>query len=283
MQFFHAQDGAQLAFRDEGRGLPLLGLAGLTRDSRDFDYLARQLPPDVRLIRLDSRGRGRSAWTGASTYTVGQETSDVLALLDHLQLPRVAILGSSRGGLLAMLIGATQPQRLLGICLNDVGPALEREGLERISRYVGIAPAVSSLNEILERLPAASPGFYHVAPSRWAQEAVRHFEEYDGRVHLTYDPEIRTALMTAMQAPPVDLWPLFDACKPLPLALIRAEYSDVLSRETALEMQRRRPDMIWIEARDRGHIPFLDEREVLEGLQAWLNQVRERLNIAVTQ
>lgn len=98
MGSFRAEDGVSLAFRDEGQGLPLLALAGLTRDGRDFDYLARHLPGDVRLIRLDSRGRGQSNWASAETYAVGIEARDALALLDHLGLERAAILGTSRGG-----------------------------------------------------------------------------------------------------------------------------------------------------------------------------------------
>lgn len=283
MQWFHTQDGARLAFRDEGAGLPLLGLAGLTRDSRDFDYLARHLPDEVRFIRLDNRGRGQSSWTGAATYTTAREAGDVLALLDHLQIPQAAILGSSRGGLIAMMLGAAHPQRVLGLCLNDVGPVIERKGLERISTYVGIAPSVNSLEEVAERMPAAMPGFFHVPETRWAEETVRHFTESDGQVHLTYDPEIRTVLTQALQAPPADLWPLFDACQSLPFALIRAEHSDILSRETAIEMQRRRPDLILIEAKDRGHVPFLDELEVRAGIRVWLSEVRQRLSVALTQ
>src|SRR5690606_28959849 len=111
LRTFLAADGTRLAFRDEGSGLPLLALAGLTRDGRDFDYLAHHLPPRTRLIRLDSRGRGGSAWADPETYTVGQEAKDALALLDHLAIPRAAVIGSSRGGLLAMAMTALAPGR----------------------------------------------------------------------------------------------------------------------------------------------------------------------------
>lgn len=100
---FQAEDGARLAYTDVGTGPPVLALAGFTRDGRDFDYLAQRLF-GARLIRLDSRGRGESAWTGAETYNVAQEARDALALLDHLGLKRVAVIGSSRGGLLGMVM-----------------------------------------------------------------------------------------------------------------------------------------------------------------------------------
>lgn len=269
MQQFRAADDALLAYRDEGEGLPVLALAGLTRDGRDFDYLQRHLT-GVRLIRLDSRGRGASEWTGAATYTVAQEASDALALLDHLGLASAAIIGSSRGGLLGMVIAATARHRLMGLCLNDVGPVLERAGLERISAYVGVPPETRSLAEMAEHLARTSPGFDRVPASRWQEEAVRRHVESERGLELTYDPSLREAFLSAFAGPPVDLWPLFDACIDLPIALIRGENSDVLSAEAARRMQERRPDMIRAEVPGRGHIPFLDEPEALAGIERWL-------------
>lgn len=269
LQEFEAADGARLTYRDQGAGQPILALAGLTRDSRDFDYLARHLV-DCRLVRLDSRGRGGSEWTGPATYTVEQEARDALALLDHLQISRAAIIGSSRGGLLGMVLAATAHPRVAGLCLNDVGPVIEREGLLRIAEYVGVPPSAETLADIADRLPLRSPGFVHVPPERWADEAIRHFTEGPNGVGITYDPALRIALKSALAAPPADLWSLFDACVGLPLALIRGANSDVLSRRTAEEMQRRRPDMISVEIADRGHTPFLDEPEALRAIQSWL-------------
>lgn len=269
---FHARDGARLAYRDEGHGRPLLALAGLTRDGHDFDYLSHHLPP-CRLIRLDSRGRGGSDWTGWETYTVPQETEDALALLDHLNLPSAAIIGASRGGLIGMAIAATAKDRLDGLCLVDVGPVLDRAGLERIGAYVGIAPQVESLKDVADRLPRAMPGFAHVPASRWAEEAVRHYVQRGHRVELPYDPDLRKSFDAAMAAPTPDLWPLFDACDGLPLALIRAANSDLLSRETAAEMAQRRPDMIFADVPDRGHVPFLDEPDALDAIHRWFKRL----------
>ena len=102
MAFFTADDGAQIAFTDEGQGPVVLALAGLTRTGRDFDYLAPHLPP-CRLIRMDYRGRGDSQWTGGATYTVVREAADALQLLDHLGVERAAVLGTSRGGIILRL------------------------------------------------------------------------------------------------------------------------------------------------------------------------------------
>ncbi|WP_137156461.1 alpha/beta hydrolase [Rhizobium sp. FKL33] len=276
MPHFHAKDGARLAYADEGDGLPVLALAGLTRDGRDFDYLAPHLS-GVRLIRLDSRGRGGSDWTGHATYTVPQEAADALALLDHLGLDKAAVIGSSRGGLIGKFLAATAKHRLTGLCMNDVGPVLEKAGLDRIVGYLGVRPQAKTLSEIAAALPLANPGFVNVPASRWREEAERHFRETETGVDLTYDPELRQSFETAVSGPPVDLWPLFDALKDLPVALIRAENSDLLSRDAAREMQARRPDMIYAETADRAHIPFLDEPEALAAIRTWLEWVKKAM------
>ncbi|MEH6775712.1 MAG: alpha/beta fold hydrolase, partial [Cereibacter changlensis] len=173
---FTASDGTRLAYTDEGEGLPLLCLPGLTRTGGDFDYLAPHLP-GVRLIRPDYRGRGASSWSGAASYTVPQEARDVLELLDHLGLGQAAILGTSRGGLIGMMLAAVARERLLGLCLNDVGPVIERAGLERIFDYVGRNPAARSHEALAEALPRLMTGFVHVPPERWLAEARLHYRE----------------------------------------------------------------------------------------------------------
>lgn len=265
---FTAEDGARLAYRDEGQGLPVLCLPGLTRTMADFDYLVPHLPP-LRLIRMDYRGRGASDWTGAATYTVAQEARDVLALLDHLGLARAAILGTSRGGLIGMVLGATARDRIIGLCLNDVGPEIDRTGLSRISDYVGRNPAGRTHQDYAERL-SRSPGFAGVPMTRWLEEA-RHLsiETPDG-LRINYDPTLREAFLAAFDGPPVDLWPLFDALAGRPLALIRGANSDLLTQATAAKMRARRPDMAFVEVPDRAHIPFLDEPQALDLLHRFL-------------
>lgn len=268
LSYFTAPDGARLAFRDEGEGLPLLCLSGLTRTMADFDYLVPHLPP-LRLIRMDYRGRGASDWTGSATYTVEQESKDALALLDHLAVERVALLGTSRGGLIGMVLGAVARPRLMGLILNDVGPEIARDGLTRIFDYVGRNPAGKTHGGLAERL-AQSPGFARVPTSRWLEEARKHAVETPEGLRLTYDPALREAFLAAFEGPPVDLWPLFDALAGLPLALIRGANSDLLTAETAAEMQRRRPDMAFAEVPDRAHIPFLDEPEAVALIRTFL-------------
>ncbi len=273
LQTFVGADGAHLAFRDAGAGLPVLCLAGLTRNSTDFDFLVPHLP-DVRLIRADYRGRGGSAWTGAESYTVPQEALDALALMDHLGVEKAAVLGTSRGGLIGMVLAATAKERLLGLCLNDVGPVIERSGLEKIFDYVGRNPTAKTLDDLVARMPRTMAGFENIPESRWRAFAERLYTQTPKGLSIRYDPDLRASFLKSFNGPPADLWPLFDACAGLPLALIRGANSDLLSVATADEMRRRRPDMIFAEVPDRAHVPFLDEPEALAVLRAWLERMR---------
>lgn len=271
-KFFTTADGARLAYSDEGTGLPVLCLAGLTRNMEDFDYVAPHLD-QVRLIRMDYRGRARSDWTGAATYTVPQEGKDALALLDHLGIDRAAVLGTSRGGLIGLLLAAVARHRLLGLCLNDVGPVIERAGLERIFDYVGRNPRASTHAELAARLPDTMPGFANVPDGRWLSDVQKHYDETPDGLVIRYDPELRQAFLDAFKGETPDLWPLWDATAGLPVALIRGANSDLLSAEVAAEMHRRRPDMGFVEVADRAHVPWLDEAESLRVVTGWIDAV----------
>jgi pimeloyl-ACP methyl ester carboxylesterase len=268
MPRFPAEDGARLAYRDVGEGLPLLCLPGLTRSMADFDPLVPHLPA-LRLIRMDYRGRGASAWTGAASYTVAQEARDALALLDHLGVAKAAILGTSRGGLIGMVLGAAARDRVLGLCLNDIGPEINRDGLARIADYVGCHPSGRSHADFAERL-SRSPGFAGVPMQRWLDEARRLTLETPEGLRIPYDPALGEAFRAAFDGPPVDLWPLFDALQGLPLALIRGANSDLLTAETARKMRDRRPDIAFAEVPDRAHVPFLDEPQSLDLIHRFL-------------
>ncbi|MDQ1899842.1 alpha/beta hydrolase [Paracoccus sp. WLY502] len=271
VEFFTANDGAQLAYSDKGEGLPVLCLAGLTRNMGDFDYLAPHLA-GVRLIRMDYRGRARSDWTGAASYTVPQEGKDALALMDHLGIGAAAVLGTSRGGLIGMLLAAVAHDRLLGLCLNDVGPVIEKAGLERIFDYVGRNPAARTHDLLAERLGSVMEGFADVPEGRWLGDAQRHYEETPEGLRIRYDPALREAFLAAFQGDAPDLWPLWDATAGLPVALIRGANSDLLSPEVAAEMVRRRPDTIFASVPGRAHVPWLDEPESLAAINVWLDR-----------
>lgn len=262
MPHFTTPDGTRIAYADQGTGTALLCLPGLTRTMADFDYLMPHLP-SLRVIRMDYRGRGNSQWTGTATYTVLQEAWDAVALLDHLGVDRVALLGTSRGGLIGMVLEVIAPTRLLGVCLNDIGPVVERAGLERIGAYVGRTPRVRTHVAMARKL-AQSPGFDGVPASRWMEEAAKHYVQTEKGLRITYDPALRLSFLASMAAPAVALWPYFNAMVDIPIALIRGANSDLLSQETVNSMLERRPDMIWANVPGRAHVPFLDEPKSLD-------------------
>ncbi|HRW16175.1 alpha/beta hydrolase [Amaricoccus sp.] len=275
MKRFVTSDGLSLAYTDEGEGLPVLCLPGLTRNGADFDELAAALKGRYRLIRLTLRGRGASDRDPDPTnYNVGIEARDVVEFLDHLGLKRVMIVGTSRGGLIAMVLAATAKDRLAGVLLNDVGPELAPEGLANILSYLGIEPKAKSYEEAVEalkkRMGARFPG---LTDAKWTSLARRWFDEGPEGLVLNYDARIRDNIEAiAGQAAP-DMWPLFDALDGVPLAVVRGMNSDLLTAETVEKMRERRRDLIVGEVPDRGHVPFLDEPEALAALASLVARV----------
>jgi len=268
MPRFTTSDGLSLHYTDQSSGAPILCLAGLTRNATDFDYVAPHLPHN-RLIRLDYRGRGQSQWALWETYTIPIEARDALELLNHLNLGKTAILGTSRGGLIAMVLAATAQGRLSGVALNDIGPDIATTGLTAIAGYIGRNPAAKTHAEAATLMAQRMTGFANVPATRWAQEAAKHYIATPDGLTINYDPALAQSFAAASTNPAPDLWPLFDAMQGLPLALIRGANSDLLTRPTAAEMRTRRPDMIFAEVPDRGHIPFLDEPEATTALTQW--------------
>lgn len=272
MPSYTATDGVALHYTDEGQGLPVIALAGLTRNGADFDHVAPHLP--VRLIRPDYRGRGQSDWADPGTYTIPQEAQDVLALMDHLGLEKAAILGTSRGGLIAMVLAATAKDRLIGAALNDIGPELMDRGLDVIKDYIGRNPAQKTYAEVAKARAKLWTHFDDVPMGRWLAEVQAHYKETADGLVIRYDPKLRDAVLAAGAQPAPDLWPLFDALGGLPLALVRGANSDLLSVATADAMSARRPDMIRADLPGRGHVPFLDEPQALAALHSWLEQLQ---------
>ncbi len=263
MKRFTTSDGLSLAYEDDGEGQAVLCLAGLTRTHRDFDDMLPYIK-GARLIRMDYRGRGESDWDpNPQNYTVPIEARDAIELLDHLGVEKAAIIGSSRGGIIGMFLAATAKDRITGVLLNDVGPELDRADLSRIASYVGRNPPWRDYLEAAAKLPDEMPGFDDIIPERWAIEAVRQWRQTPDGLVNRYDPALRITTEATLNGPEVDMWPLFDAMNGLPVALLRGENSKLLSEAAVERMMERRPDIIFAEVMDRGHIPLLDEYESL--------------------
>jgi pimeloyl-ACP methyl ester carboxylesterase len=279
MQGFTTGDGRRLSYADQGgdRGAApvLLCLAGLTRNMDDFEPVVDFAGARARVIRLDARGRGASEHDpDFHNYNIMREATDVVELLDHLALERVAILGTSRGGLLAMALAVSHRARLSAVMLNDIGPEIEPGGLEAIMGYLGRAPRFGTLAEAAAGLPALMGcDFPGVSNEAWRHYARRLWREGTQGLELRYDPALRDAVeaQAAQSTTPPDLWPMFAALDGLPLALLRGENSNLLSLKTATKMQALRPDMIYSSVADRGHVPFLDEPEAHDVLTRFLD------------
>lgn len=275
---FTTSDGLQLAYNVHGTGTPVLCLAGLTRNMDDFDPVVTKFSNHAQIIRLDSRGRGASDFDpNPQNYTIPQEAFDALALLDHLNLDRTAVIGTSRGGLIAMVLAATAKHRLSGVLLNDIGPELDPTGLAHIMDYLGRPCAFTSFEDAAERLPRAlGAQFPNVSHSEWLNYAKRSWTAGPDRLQLRYDPKLREAIEAqgaSGDAP--DLWPLFHALSDLPLAALRGANSNLLTPDCWVKMKAARPDMIAAEVPDRGHVPFLDEVESTATIAAFIAQLTE--------
>jgi len=277
MPRFETSDGIHLHYEDDGAGPAILCLAGLTRNVADFTYLLPQLPGH-RVIRMDYRGRGQSAYPDDfMSYNIIREGQDAIELLDHLGLPQVTLIGTSRGGLIAMLLSVTDHERLNGVVLNDIGPEVTEQGIQRIMDYVGKAPPFADLDAAAEALAAGhAKDFPDVPLSRWREQAdFMWSDKPGGGVALRYDARLRDALIGQAgvgEAP--DLWQLFDGLRDVPLAVIRGANSDLFSAETFEKMAARHPGMIAATVPNRGHVPFLDEPEALTAIETLLEQTQ---------
>ncbi|MGE0212346.1 MAG: alpha/beta fold hydrolase [Parvibaculaceae bacterium] len=258
-----------------GGPTPLLCLPGLTRSSKDFHDLATRFGRERRVIAPDYRGRGRSAHaTDWTSYRVDVELSDAILLLDTLGVSQVAVVGTSRGGLIAMAMATTHKTRLAGVLLNDIGPRLEPEGLKRIAGYLGQPPAGTSWEDAVRGLKGTQAGFESLSEEEWAAFARRIYRDADGRPALDYDPALAKTFprKEELSGPLPELWDAFDALAGLPVTVLRGALSDLLSQRTVAEMAARMPGLDAVTVSGRGHAPFLNEPESLAALDRLLSR-----------
>jgi len=272
-------DGLRLYYRDypspvTGRR-PVLCLPGLTRNSRDFEALALRLQPQQRVLSPDLRGRGCSQYDPQwRNYHPGTYLGDISALLADAGTERVVIIGTSLGGILGMLVAATQPRLLAGLVLNDIGPEVDGEGRRRIAGYVGRNTAASSWAEAAARTRDVNGlAFPELDDAQWLAFARRTWIEADGEIRLDMDPMIGEAIRAAPTGTAPDLWPAFAALGRLPMLAIRGAASDLLSEATFERMQREKPDLRRLTVPGRGHAPMLDEPGCVEAIDAFLAAV----------
>ena len=272
--FISAPDGLRLHARRYGpsrsKALPVVCLPGLARTAADFEALAETLSGDARhprtVIALDYRGRGQSDYDrDVSHYSFQTEVADVLAVMTALDCMPAVIIGTSRGGILAMLLGALRPGAIAGVVLNDIGPVLEAQGLMRIKGYVGKLPQPRNFEdgaEILRRLFGGQ--FPKLTHDDWLASARRTFKEKDGALVPTYDVRLsETFAGVDFERPLPALWKEFDSLAAVPMMVIRGANSDLLSPLTVTSMRARRSEMEIIEVPDQGHAPLLKEPDII--------------------
>ena len=262
---WQSRDGLTLYGRvwgeDTAPGLPLLCLPGLTRNADDFDAIAATLssgPAARRVVCFDFRGRGRSAHAPVETYTPPTEADDTVLGLEALGIGRVAILGTSRGGMVAMVLALTRPGVVAAAILNDIAPVIETAGLLRIAGYVGVAPPADWEAAAASLRTSQGEMFPSLDADGWKRFARQLFRDEDGRPVLSYDPKIGDAFRAFDPAKPIPpFWPAFEALAGVPAMVIHGALSDILSAATVAEMAARHPHLTVHTVADEGHAPLL--------------------------
>lgn len=279
--FITAPDGLKLHVRAYGsRGasaLPVVCLPGLARTAVDFEMLATALASDAghprRVYALDYRGRGLSDYDrDPLNYTLVAELGDTIAVLTALNAMPAVFVGTSRGGLLTMLMGVARPTAIAGAVLNDIGPVIEPKGLARIKSYVGKLPQPTSFEEgaeILRRLFDSQ--FPKLTADDWLAYSRRTYKQDGSALAPTYDVRLAKTLEgIEFDKPLPPLWKEFDALAGVPLMVIRGANSDILSEETVAAMRERHPAMTALSIPDQGHAPLLAEPDTIRRIAAFV-------------
>ncbi len=260
-----------------GPGPTLLMMHGLTRNGADFEPLASHLAGRYRLIMPDQRGRGLSQWDpDPANYRPDVYAQDMFALMESLGIAGASLIGTSMGGLMAMVMNAMRPDAVDAVVFNDIGPVLEPGGLARIQGYVGPSKAMTSWDEAAARCRAINgEALPYLGEAGWQAFARRTcIENADGSISFAYDPAISQAIAGDEPATvPPDLWPLWDLMASKPVLVIRGENSDLLARATVKEMGERHPGAFAsTEVPEAGHAPILDEPSALDAIEAFLRE-----------
>ncbi|MDZ4252340.1 MAG: alpha/beta hydrolase [Sulfuritalea sp.] len=245
----------------------LVCVHGLTRSSRDFDFLAQSLAAEYRVVCPDVVGRGRSDWLrNKSLYTLPQYCADMTTLLARLDVETVHWVGTSMGGLIGMALACQPETPITRLVLNDVGPVITATSLERIGTYLGAAPRFDSIEQAEAFVRFVSATFGSFSNEQWRHLTVHVTRTAsDGKIEFAYDPGIAQSfreMLAAGDGKDVELWPLYDgiAC---PTLLLRGETSDLLTHDAALQMAGRGPRATLVEVPGVGHAPmFMDAAQV---------------------
>ncbi|RIJ21635.1 alpha/beta hydrolase [Henriciella barbarensis] len=281
---YKSADGLDLfakSYGPEDAPLSVLCMHGLTRNHKDFEPMIERLGDRYRFIAVDVRGRGQSDWTtNPDTYSPQIYAQDMFALADQLQLSRMALIGTSMGGLMAMIMAKVAPERVSGMVLNDVGPVVNPAGLARIAAYSQDPKPVPTWQAAAEKVKAAqADAFPDFTGKDWMAFAKRTWrEQEDGSVRADYDPAITRSLGEAKAGPLTKfaMWRMFGSLRSVPLLILRGETSDILSKSTARRMARRHPASELVTIPNRGHTPILDEPTSVSAISTFLQLLESK-------
>lgn len=281
-RYWTSEDGLRLHYRDyAGPGAgpeansPVICIPGLTRNARDFEGLAATLATRRRVLCLDLRGRGDSAYAkDPATYNPLTYVSDLAALLDQAKIARFVAIGTSLGGLVTLLFAATHADRLSGAVFNDVGPEVSGLGLARIGGYVGQGRSFETWMHAARSLQESQGEMFpDFAVSDWLTLAKRTMTlGSNGRIVFDYDMKIAEPLATPVSAAPPDLWPLWRALAGRPVLVLRGAMSDILAPEAAARMIAEVPDAELVTLPRLGHAPTLDEPAAVSAIERLLDR-----------
>ena len=283
-RYWWSQDNLRLHYRDyAGRDddrPPILCIPGLTRNARDFEPVADRLAGDWRVICVELRGRGESAYDkNPMNYVPLVYLQDLIGLLDELKLPQFVGIGTSLGGIMLMLLATARSPQMAGALLNDIGPDIAPAGLERIRTSVGTSGPQPTWVHAARTLAEIQGLIYPDWQLQdWLRQAKRLYRlTSQGRMVLDYDQRIAEPFRVPGSEVGVNLWPAFEAMADMPLALVRGELSDLLSPETASAMQAKVPAMDFALVSSVGHAPTLEEPEAVAAIDRLLAKVLARV------
>jgi pimeloyl-ACP methyl ester carboxylesterase len=251
-------------------------LHGLSRNARDFDFLAKALASRYRVLCIDIAGRGRSDWfIKKSDYNYLVYLQDICALLGELKLTGVTVIGTSMGGIIGMMLAAQQKDSVSRLVLNDVGKTVSAAGLKRILGYVGTSAIFASKEEALDYLKTIIAPFGISSEAQWQHMFAASFNALpDGRYALAYDPDIsrpfKEAAAKAEAVSDIDLSPIWNAVQ-CSVLILRGKNSDILAHETAVAMCERAAPTKLVEIEGVGHAPALLDKSQIEIITDWLD------------
>lgn len=278
-KYWMSSDGLRLHYRDypgSAERTPIICIPGLTRNARDFDGVADRLSPDRRLICVDLRGRGDSQHAkDAMSYVPAAYLEDMEALLEELGFERLILFGTSLGGLMTMLLCGNHKEKIAGALINDIGPAIDVSGIDRIKSYVGRS---QSWPTWLHAARYFSEMLHDVYP-KWSLDQWLTFAKRvckltaAGRIVFDYDMRIAEPFKAPGGGIEFDPWTAFRNLSGIPLLAVRGELSDLLTADTLAQMHAEMPLMESVTVPNVGHAPTLDEPEVVEAMERLLAKI----------